>query len=445
MEVESVGEKTQSVTQRPTYPTTDQGRTEIWSSAAAGNKTDTQARSAQIISSESSDSEVPKRKTQKKKKRHSHGLSEDSSPRNPKKKMKKVSSKKQQDKDSDPSSPSDSLSDSSTSDESSSDDSSAADRAELCYEVTDFESADLPDLPDKWDKGFRKLRAYVPLTLFKSSLLENFHDDDVDSKSKEKSAVSKASLKALEKQLTYGDFIEMCDLEERYAREIYGLDTYADYVVRHKTIVSDLKKLYNCWMIGLRYHLKVRTVIFRRRKLIKSKSKGKTVLQDKVKIPNGLQPLVERQARHDADRAGDLQFVDNPYAPGGPKFGFSFTTGRAHLPTTQITTAERASENGATSNHGLRGKRAGGGKRPYVGRNNLGYQHYNRQYQPGEAHTGYNRQYQPGEAHTSQTGYQITPPAGVTPPHSGRQYYQFKGRSATGQTPKPPAIEPQTT
>lgn len=170
--------------------------------------------------------------------------------------------------------------------------------AELCYETTEFDSANLPDLPDKWDKGFRKLRSYVPLTLFNTALLESFHDEEVDPRQRDKSAKSKSSLKALELQLTYGDFIEMCDLEERYAREIYGLETYADYVIKHKKIVSDLKKTYNCWMIGLRYHLKVQTVIFRRRKLMKSKVKGRTVLKDKVKIPNGLQPVIERQARH---------------------------------------------------------------------------------------------------------------------------------------------------
>lgn len=100
--------------------------------------------------------------------------------------------------------------------------------AELCYKITDFESADLPDLPDKWDKSFRKLRSYVPLTIFKSTLIESFHDDDGEPKAKTKIERSKSTLKLLERQLTYGDFIEMCDLEEQYAREIYGLDTYAD-------------------------------------------------------------------------------------------------------------------------------------------------------------------------------------------------------------------------
>lgn len=168
-----------------------------------------------------------------------------------KKKKKKNVSKKRQSRDSSSSPSSDHSSDSSSSRESSSENSSQAEDAELCYEITEFESADLPDLPDRWDKGFRKLRSYVPLTLFNTALLENPYNDEGESKSVSKSTKLKSSLKNLERQLTYGDFIEMSDLEERYAREIYGLDMYADYVVKHKKIVSDLKKTYNCWMIGL--------------------------------------------------------------------------------------------------------------------------------------------------------------------------------------------------
>lgn len=280
----------------------------------------------------------------------------------------------------------------------------------LCYEIADFESADLPDLPDKWDKGFRKLRSYVPLTLFNTALIESFHDDEVDLKSKDKSAKSKSSLKALERQLTYGDFTEMCDLEERYAREIYGLDTYADYVVKHKKIVSDLKKTYNCWMIGLRYHIKVRTVIFRRRKLITSKVRGKTVLKDKVKIPNGLQPLVERQARHDADRAGDLQHVDNPYAPGGVKFGFSFSTGRALVPHQNTSTSEKQADDKSGLGVGNRGRRGGAGGKPYTGKpffRNLA-----------------------GNRYRNQTNYHMEPfpvHARMPPTQPSKPYYQYRG------------------
>lgn len=301
-----------------------------------------------------------------------------------KKKKRLTSSRKKNTKVSESSSDSSSMSDSSIPSDESSVESSDVDRAELCYDITDFESADLPDLPDKWDKGFRKLRTYVPLTLFRPALLESFHEDDVEMKTKDKSALSKVWMKALEKKLTYGDFIEMCDLEERYAREIYGLVTYADYVVKHKKIVSDLKKQYNCWMIGLRYHSKVRTVIFRRRKLVKTKVKGRTVIQDTVKIPNGLQQNVERQARHDADRAGDLQYVDNPYAPGGAKFSYNFVTGRPTASGTIAVVSEKPKEGSATIGAGLRGKRGMGFKKPYMKRFNYTYQHYGRQGAPFE-------------------------------------------------------------
>lgn len=304
--------------------------------------------------------------------------SDESEARKPKKKKKKRNaSKKRQANDSDSSSSSEPSTDSSSSCDDSSDNSSRGEEAELCYEITEFESADLPDLPDRWDKGFKKLRSYVPLTLFNTALLESFYDDEGEIKSGNKSAKSKSSLKSLEKQLTYGDFIEMSDLEERYAREIYGLDTYADYVSKHKKIVSDLKKTYNCWMIGLRYHLKVRTVIFRRRKLIKSKVKGKTVLKDKVKIPNGLQPLVERQARHDADRAGDLQYVDNPYAPGGPKHGFNFSTGRAPVVNQGVLTSGKSVETPGLHQASQRGRRAGAIQKPYVRRPGFAYPRFN--------------------------------------------------------------------
>lgn len=312
------------------------------------------------------------------------------------------------------------------------DDSSRAEDAELCYEITDFESADLPDLPEKWDKGFQKLRSYGPLTLFKTSLLEGFQDDDGESTAKGKPERSKSSLKQLEKQLTYGDFIEMCDLEERYAREVYGLDTYADYVVKHKTIVSDLKKNYNCWMIGLRYHLKVRTVIFRRRKLIKSKVKGKTVLKDTVKIPNGLQPMVERQARHDADRAGDLQFTDNPYAVGGVKFGFDFSTGRPSVGGRVVTPITKAVDE--EQGGGLRGKRGTGGRRSFIRR-------YNATYQQGGRFSG-----QPNPFYDVPTGPSNTYGHQMTA-QPFRQFSQYRGgkQTAVVGVPRIQAAEARTT
>lgn len=304
--------------------------------------------------------------------------SECSDVKKPRKKKNRGRAQKKPSNNSISSSDSDHLSDSDSSSNGSSEDSSSEEEAELCYKITDFKSADLLDLPEKWEKGFKKLRSYVPLTLFNPALLESFYDDDGELKEKNKSAKLKRLLKLLEKQLTYGDFIEMSDLEEQYAREIYGLATYADYIVKHKKILLDLKKTYNFWMIGLRYHLKVQTVIFRRRKLIKSKVKGKTVLKDKVKIPNGLQPMVEREARHDADRAGDLQYADNTYAPGGPKFGYNFATGRPSVTNNAVATTTKPVEDSTAQQASQWGKRGSGAQRPYARRSIVPYQRLNR-------------------------------------------------------------------
>lgn len=112
--------------------------------------------------------------------------------------------------------------------------------------------------------------------------------------------------------------------------------------------------------------------------MIKSKVKGKTVVKDKVKIPDGLQPLVERQARHEADRAGGLQYVDNPYAPGGPKFGFNFTTGRAPVKAQATTPVVKPVEASGSTLSNQRGKRGGFAPKPYVKRPMGAYPRYSR-------------------------------------------------------------------
>lgn len=137
-------------------------------------------------------------------------------------------------------------------------------------------------------------------------------------------------------------------------------------------------------MIGLRYHLKIRTVIFRRRKLIKSKVKRKTVLKDKVKLPNGLQTVVEAQARHEADWAGDLQFINNPYAVGGQKCGYNLSTGRQEMVPTSKPVVKKRQEGNSSAPH--RGKGGGSFKRPYVRNNNYTYARYNNA--TGETHGG---------------------------------------------------------
>lgn len=136
---------------------------------------------------------------------------------------------------------------------------------------------------------------------------------------------------------------------------------------------------------------------------------------------------MERQARHDADRAGDLQHVDNPYAPGGAKFGFNFATGRGQVQKTATVETEKSSEGGAAVNPALRGKRGTGYKKPYVRRSNFGYHRYG---QP-----------------SMQAQYQNDPSPTLTPTgpaQASRPYYPFKGENAVGSVQKSSGVEPQT-
>lgn len=98
---------------------------------------------------------VSKSKKNKKGRDSSSEGSDESKPQKKKHKKKSLKKKKQPDFSSSSSSLSDT--DSTSSDSDSSLDSDDTEKAELCYDITDFQSADLPDLPDNWDKGFKKL------------------------------------------------------------------------------------------------------------------------------------------------------------------------------------------------------------------------------------------------------------------------------------------------
>lgn len=161
------------------------------------------------------------------------------------------------------------------------------------------------------------------------------------------------------------------------------------------------------------------------------KVKGKTVLKDKVKIPNGLQAMVERQARHDAERAGDLQHTDNPYAPGGAKFGFDFMTGRAPVGSKALVLSTRPGEEDQAMVGGSRGKRGGGSRRPFVRRGGFAYQ--------------------PGHRFSNQTGFHHDIPTGPShqyvpapPMYPGRQYPSYRSVKPVA-TPMVPRIQPAET
>lgn len=218
--------------------------------------------------------------------------------------------------------------DSSDSSDSSSDSSDS--EHETDSECNPFSSCDLPDLPTKWDRSFKKMNSYVPLSIFKRSYINSLPSSS-SSKREEKNSETDTILPEIEaeRQFTFGDFLEASHFEARYAKEIYGLDEYATYIKQHQKIVISIEKRYQNWMIALRYHIAIRRRIFRRRNaIVEKRKKGKKQKKRyRIVLLKGLQEDLEREAKWKVQAAGDSMFEGNPYAPGQPKYGFDFFTG----------------------------------------------------------------------------------------------------------------------
>ncbi|KAH9811054.1 hypothetical protein DFH28DRAFT_1182610 [Melampsora americana] len=332
-----------------------------------------------------------KKSKSKKKKKYSSSSSSGSSSSS----HRSTSSSSSSSMDSSSSNTSSSNSDSSDSSRSTSESENGEDlltKANVEFEFTAMQGLDLPDLPDHWDKCFRKMKRYVPLSVFKRSYIDAHHSSIEDGLSKKKHGYNLAtSERILERQMTYGDFIRACDLEARYASEIYGHDAYAEYIKKHKEVVNSLMDLHKCWMIGLRYHLAIRALIFRKcsRIMYKKKKNGKKGGKvERVVLPDGVQALAVRRARWDAETAGDLKFEDNPYAPGQKKFGYDFYTGEPVTKATPVAGSSKAVVEGQAVDHDGLWKKKRGGNRGKFYKN--GFYHQQRPYpQPKPAYGGH--------------------------------------------------------
>lgn len=130
-----------------------------------------------------------------------------------------------------------------------------------------------------------------------------------------------------ERQFTHGDFIQACNLELRYATEIYGLRKYVKYIPKHMKIIEKIKERNKCWLVALRYHLAIRLEIFREQ--LDGKGRKKKHRRGKKSFPKKREKRVEEEARWDTEAAGELKYYEtNPYAPGHLKYGVDFFTGR---------------------------------------------------------------------------------------------------------------------
>ncbi|KAH9807714.1 hypothetical protein DFH28DRAFT_1041408, partial [Melampsora americana] len=120
----------------------------------------------------------------------------------------------------------------------------------------------------------RTLKAYVPLTIFDVNWIER--DQRVIGKKKVKTLKelqeddSSATYPGLvpneELLMTYGFWIDAIDLFAKYLEREYERPKAAKMFLRHKENVVMIKRTTKCWMVALRYDMKVRLVTMKVRK-----------------------------------------------------------------------------------------------------------------------------------------------------------------------------------
>ncbi|KAH9813660.1 hypothetical protein DFH28DRAFT_896056 [Melampsora americana] len=166
----------------------------------------------------------------------------------------------------------------------------------------------------------RTLKAYIPLTVFDASRIER--DQRATGKKKIKTLKelqeddSSATYPGLvpneELLMTYGFWVNAMDLFIRYLEKEYERPKAAKIFLRHKENVVMIKRTTKCWMVALRYDMKVR-----------KGGDGRKTMEDAGYLHEDLL----REAKEDADAAGERCYTDNPYVPGGGKENVDPVTG----------------------------------------------------------------------------------------------------------------------
>ncbi|EGG01627.1 uncharacterized protein MELLADRAFT_57333, partial [Melampsora larici-populina 98AG31] len=118
----------------------------------------------------------------------------------------------------------------------------------------------LMPLTPYFENRVKTLKAYVPMTVFDAGWIKRDH---------------RAAGTKKVKTLKEGSWIDAIDLFIKYLEEEYDRPKAAKMFTKHKENVVKVKKLTKCWMVALRYDMKVRLIVMKVKKV-----KGKRVMED---------------------------------------------------------------------------------------------------------------------------------------------------------------------
>lgn len=114
----------------------------------------------------------------------------------------------------------------------------------------------------------------------------------------------------------------------KYIDEEYKRPKAAEMFRRHKANVVQIKRGTKCWMVVLRYCMKVRMLVM----TVKTGEGGRREMADAGWWHEDLL----REAKEDADANDERRFIDNPYVAGGEKEHLDPSTGQAKQGVTRV-------------------------------------------------------------------------------------------------------------
>ncbi|EGG07120.1 uncharacterized protein MELLADRAFT_86064 [Melampsora larici-populina 98AG31] len=157
-----------------------------------------------------------------------------------------------------------------------------------------------------------KLKSYVPLTVFNMDWIDR--DSEKASQKKLKTVkelqegddtMTYSGLQPKDELLlSYGEWIDHMDLFIRYVEEYYHMPKCAENFRQHKTNVIDIRRSTSCWMVALRYCIKVRKLVMQHRMV-----EGKCVMSN----AGVLHEDILRAAKDKAESLGERSHAENPY------------------------------------------------------------------------------------------------------------------------------------
>lgn len=231
-----------------------------------------------------------------------------------------------------------------------------------------------------FDKNLKELKGPIPLTIFNrqwQDLANRYHVE------------KRVKIESLSKDITtYTGYPYPHEMTQSYStwntnyrnfvrtlRDVYHFKTFAEWAEKHQENV-EFYHTRDKWMTAFRYDIKIRLNAF----AFRVSHNGNNAPPDISQRREDIAALCFAETR----RLDEGSFDDNPYAKGGSKFGFDWTTGlprtsnnsgNSHTPSgsNYSTTggADGSHYGSSTSNSGNSGKRphrqGGGGGRPRGG------------------------------------------------------------------------------